>query len=72
MVSRIYSALVPALVFVLFEDCLDRGRDSPANFGIALFAAALYGAHPALAETVNCVIPRPDLYVVIGLVAGDF
>ena len=70
MVSRLYSALVPALIFVLFEDCLDRGRHSPANFGIALFATALYGAHPALAETVNCVIPRPDLYVVIGLVAG--
>ena len=70
MVSRLYSALVPALIFVLFEDCLDRGRHSPANFGIALFAAALYGVHPALAETVNCVIQRADLYAVIGLVAG--
>ena len=59
-----------ALIFVLFEDCLDRVCHSPANFGIALFAAALYGVHPALAETVNCVIQRADLYAVIGLVAG--
>ena len=36
----------------------------------ALIATALYGLHPAMAETVNYVIQRGDLYATLGVVAG--
>src|ERR1019366_3697322 len=35
-----------------------------------LFAAALYGVHPAIAETVNYVIQRGDIYSTLGVVAS--
>ncbi len=37
---------------------------------LAGFAAALYGLHPASAETVNYIVQRGDLFVALGLVAG--
>ena len=42
----------------------------PANRYIALFAVLWYALHPAMAETVNYVIQRADLYATLGVVAG--
>lgn len=39
---------------------------------ITWFATALYGLHPACAETVNYIVQRGDLYVALGIVAGVF
>ena len=36
----------------------------------ALFAAALYGFHPVMAETVNYIIQRAELYSTLGVIAG--
>src|SRR5579863_470411 len=36
----------------------------------ALFAAAWYGLHPAMAETVNYIIQRGDLYSTLGVTAS--
>lgn len=36
----------------------------------ALFATAWYGLHPAMAETVNYIIQRGDIYCTVGVVAA--
>jgi protein O-mannosyl-transferase len=51
------------LMYVLFlRLCQDRL--------VSLFATALYGVHPAMAETVNYVIQRGDVYSTLGVVAA--
>ena len=37
---------------------------------VALFAVALYGLHPANAETINYIIQRGELYSTLGVIAG--
>jgi tetratricopeptide (TPR) repeat protein len=59
-----------AAMFSLFRHTFDRARPGPRNTLIALFATAVYGVHPAMAETVNYVIQRADLYSALGAVAG--
>ena len=59
-----------ALLNVFFRLLLDKTSPSPANRWLALFAAAWYGLHPAMAETVNYVIQRGDLYCTVGCVAA--
>ena len=54
----------------LYRLLLDRTRPSPANAWIALFGAAWFGLHPAMAETVNYVIQRGDLYCALGSVGA--
>jgi protein O-mannosyl-transferase len=61
----LFLALV-ATLFALFRLLLDKIDLSPANIWLALFAAAWYGLHPAMAETVNYVIQRGDLYCTLG------
>ena len=58
------------LMFALFRHLLDFARPGPANRWIALFATALYGVHPAIAETVNYIIQRGDIYSTLAVVAG--
>ena len=58
------------LMFPLFRHILDFARPSPFNRWIALFATALYGVHPVMAETVNYIIQRGDIYSTLGVVAG--
>ena len=59
------------VMFLLFRCTLGRARPaSAAAPRVALFAAALYGLHPAMAETVNYIIQRADLYAALGAVAG--
>jgi protein O-mannosyl-transferase len=64
------------LMFLLFRGILHRtrpyprDRESSANTWTALFATALYGVHPAIAETVNYIIQRSELYASLAVVAG--
>ena len=59
------------LMFLLFRGILDRTKPgSAANTWISLFATALYGVHPVIAETVNYIIQRSDLYAALAVVAG--
>lgn len=59
-----------ALLFLYFELLLNRLYPDAANFWLALGVAAWFGLHPAMAETVNYIIQRGDLYCTLGCVAG--
>ncbi len=60
------------LMYALFRHLLDfmRPDNSDENRYVALFATALYGVHPAIAETVNYIIQRGDIYSTLGVIAG--
>ena len=58
------------LMYALFVKICDVSRPNPRNQWIALFAVALYGVHPAVAETVNYIIQRGDLYSTLGVIAA--
>jgi tetratricopeptide (TPR) repeat protein len=58
------------LLFALFQATLDRVEEGPQNRWIALFAAGLYGVHPVIAETVNYIIQRSEIYFTLALVAA--
>jgi tetratricopeptide (TPR) repeat protein len=58
------------LMYLLFRRICDMARPDVQNRWVALLAAALYGLHPVMAETVNYVIQRGDLYSTLGLIAG--
>jgi uncharacterized protein (TIGR02996 family) len=58
------------LVQTLFQSILNRTQPSPANLYLSTFAAALFGLHPAMGETVNYIIQRGDLYCTFGCVAS--
>src|SRR5689334_8653187 len=58
------------LMFFLFRWIMDAAHPHPSNQWTALFAAAWYGMHPAIAETVNYVIQRADLLSTAGIVAS--
>jgi len=53
-----------------YELLFSKTQPSPANRWLALGAAAWFCLHPAMAETVNYVIQRGDLYCTIGCVAA--
>lgn len=58
------------LMNALFRRLCDASHLDPRNRLVALLAVAWYGLHPAMAETVNYVIQRGDLYTTIAVVAG--
>jgi tetratricopeptide (TPR) repeat protein len=57
---------------VLFRKICDIAYPGSGNHNlwIAVFATAVYGLHPAMAETVNYVIQRGEVYSTLGVVAG--
>jgi tetratricopeptide (TPR) repeat protein len=59
-------------MYALFTTILDAARppSSDANRLAALLAVAWYGLHPAMAETVNYIIQRGDLFCAFGVVAA--
>jgi tetratricopeptide (TPR) repeat protein len=59
-----------ALLRSFYQLLFDSIRPSPANSWLALVGAAWFGLHPAIAETVNYVIQRGDLYCTLGSVAA--
>lgn len=58
------------LMFVVFRRVFDAALPDPRNPWTALFATALYGVHPAMAETVNYIVQRADLYSTLAVLAG--
>ncbi len=58
------------LMYALYLHVLERADPGPRNALVAWFAVALYGLHPASAETVNYIVQRGDLFVALGIVAG--
>jgi uncharacterized protein (TIGR02996 family) len=58
------------LLEALYRTILDIAHPSPANRWLALFAAAWFALHPVMAETVNYIIQRGDLYCTLGCVAA--
>ena len=70
--TLLWFLVLVSLLFFLFEQLLDRVQGSDANRWLALGVAAWFGLHPAMAETVNYVIQRGDLYCTLGCVAGLF
>lgn len=58
------------LMYALYVVVLDSTRPMAHNWWLAWFAVALYGLHPASAETVNYIVQRGDLYSTLGVVAG--
>jgi protein O-mannosyl-transferase len=59
-----------ATMFFLFRRILRQVEEAPWTDYCALMATAWYGLHPAMAETVNYVIQRGDLYSTLGVVAS--
>jgi len=58
------------LLYVFYRTVLNKVRPSSANAWLALLGAAWFGLHPVMAETVNYVIQRGDLYCTLGCVAA--
>jgi tetratricopeptide (TPR) repeat protein len=58
------------LMFVLFRKTFDLAHPDPRNALIAFFATGVYAVHPAMAETVNYIMQRGDLYSTLGVIAG--
>ena len=57
-----------AAMQALFAAILDRARPGPHNWLTATLAALWYGVHPAMAQTVNYIIQRGDIYSTCGVV----
>jgi tetratricopeptide (TPR) repeat protein len=64
-----FSVLLGCL-YLLYETVLNRTDSSEAMPYLALGITAWFGLHPAMAETVNYVIQRGDLYCTIGCCAA--
>lgn len=62
--------LLVVLIAKFAENLFESMESSPLNPDLALIAAAWFGLHPAMAETVNYVIQRGDLYCTLGCVAA--
>ena len=57
-----------ALVYLLYGLLLNKIEPRPMNRWIALICTAWFGLHPAVAETVNYIIQRGDLYCTLGCI----
>jgi len=68
-IFALFVALALLLAFVVHR-LLDRAASSARNRWIALAAAALYGLHPANADTINYIIASSDLISTLGVIAS--
>jgi len=59
-----------ALTMALFRKIFDHARPHPGNLWLATFGTAVFAVHPAIAETVNYIVQRADLYSTLGVVAA--
>jgi tetratricopeptide (TPR) repeat protein len=63
-----------AVMDALFTSVLNAARPAPefatANRCVSLLAVAWYGLHPVMAETVNYIIQRGDIYCTVGVVVA--
>jgi tetratricopeptide (TPR) repeat protein len=62
--------LLVVLLAKLYRIIFDRTEAGPANWWLALGASTWFGLHPVIAETVNYVIQRGDLYCTLGCVGA--
>jgi protein O-mannosyl-transferase len=69
-VFALYLALI-LLVAMFVRDLLDQVAVSPVNDWVALVAAAVFGLHPANADTVNYLIASSEVIAALGVV-GSF
>lgn len=58
------------VMLLLFRIILNRTRPEKDHLVLATVAAAWYGLHPAMAETVNYIIQRGDVYAACGVVCA--
>jgi len=70
LTTFIWFLVLLALMLALFLKVFDRARPHPNNLWAASFATALFAVHPAIAETVNYIVQRADLYSTLGVVAA--
>ena len=68
--TLVWFLLLLYLLWMLYAHTMNATEPSPANIWLALFAATWFGLHPAMAETVNYIIQRGDLYCSLGCVAA--
>ncbi len=68
--TLLWFLMLVAVVAFLAEAIFDRVEVSPANRWLALGVAGWFGLHPVMAETVNYVIQRGDLYCTLGCIGG--
>jgi len=66
----LWYAVQLVLMFLFFGRIMDHADPHSSNVWTALAAVAVFGLHPASAETVNYIIQRADLYNALGCVAG--
>ncbi|QMV19929.1 tetratricopeptide repeat protein [Granulicella sp. 5B5] len=66
----VWFVILLGCLFLLYEDILQRTEPSSATPWLALGTVAWFGLHPAMAETVNYVIQRGDVYCTLGCVAA--
>ena len=59
-----------AVMYALYRSILEAASPQARNHYVSLIAVAWYGLHPAIAETVNYIIQRGDIYSTLGVVAG--
>ncbi|MEY2585532.1 MAG: protein O-mannosyl-transferase [Verrucomicrobiota bacterium] len=69
-IFALYLTLV-LLAALVVRHLLDHAADSPTNAWVALGAAALFGLHPANADTVNYLIASSEVITALGVV-GSF
>ncbi|MDR3736501.1 MAG: tetratricopeptide repeat protein [Acidobacteriaceae bacterium] len=68
--TSLFFLLQIIVLYALYRVLLDRIDPSSANAWLALFGASWFGLHPAIAETINYVIQRGDLYCTLGCTAA--
>jgi Flp pilus assembly protein TadD len=56
--------------FLVYRKLFDLAAPDPRNAWPALFATALFSLHPAVAETVNYIVQRADLYSTLAVFLG--
>lgn len=57
-------------MLVLFRCMLSRVGVARLAVPVSLFAVALYGLHPAIAETINYIIQRGDVFCAAGVIGA--
>lgn len=70
LVFLLQLAAMDALFTAILNATRPAAEAAAANRNMSLLAVAWYGLHPAMAETVNYIIQRGDIYSTIGVVAA--
>ncbi|SNS36109.1 Tetratricopeptide repeat-containing protein [Granulicella rosea] len=69
LTTFLWFLLLLGCLFLWYETLFARAAGE-AQAGVALLTTAWFGLHPAMAETVNYVIQRGDLFCTLGCVTG--